>query len=187
MTTVIGISGSLRFGSLNSALLRAASELAPAGFTVEIASIRDVPLYDGDLEQSSGIPAAVAQLKDRVAAADGLLLATPEYNNSVPGVLKNVIDWMSRPAADIKRVFGDRPVGIIGASGGPGGTRLSQVAWLPILRLLGATFFSGKSVFVANGNQIIQDGQLTDAKTLEVLRGYMAAFAAFVDRQKGSK
>jgi chromate reductase, NAD(P)H dehydrogenase (quinone) len=185
MTTVIGISGSLRAGSLNSALLRTASELAPAGFNVEIASIRDIPLYDGDLE-NKGVPVAVTALKDRVAAADGLLLATPEYNNSVPGVLKNTIDWMSRPAADIKRVFGDRPVGVIGASGGPGGTRLSQVAWLPILRLLGATFFSGKSVFVANGNQIFQDGQLTDDKTLEVLRGYMAAFAAFVDRHKGS-
>ena len=185
MTTVIGISGSLRAGSLNSALLRAASELAPAGFSVEIASIREVPLYDGDLEEKEGIPPAVAALKDRIAGADGLLLASPEYNNSVPGVLKNAIDWMSRPASDIRRVFGDRPVGVIGASGGPGGTRLSQVAWLPILRLLGASFFSGKSVFVASGNQIIADGVLTDEKTREVVRGYMAAFAAFVERQKG--
>ncbi len=187
MTTVIGISGSLRARSLNGALLRAAADLAPAGFTVEIASIRDIPLYDGDVEESQGVPPAVTALKNRVAAADGLLLASPEYNSSVPGVLKNAIDWMSRPPADIKRVFGDRPVGLIGASAGPGGTRLSQVAWLPILRLLGATFFSEKSVFVASGNQIIKDGQLTDDKTREVLRGYMAAFAAFVARQKGSQ
>ena len=186
MTTVIGISGSLRAGSFNSALLRAASELAPSSLAVEIASIRDIPLYDGDVEEKEGIPPAVAALKDRIAGADGLLLASPEYNNGVPGVLKNAIDWMSRPGADIKRVFGDRPVGVIGASAGPGGTRLSQVAWLPTLRLLGMTFFSGKSVFVATGSQVIQDGRLTDAKTLEVVKGYMAAFASFVDRIKGA-
>lgn len=185
MATVIGISGSLRAGSLNSALLRAASELAPVGLAVEIESIRDIPLYDGDVEEKQGIPAAVAALKERIAGADGVLFASPEYNNSVPGVLKNAIDWMSRPASDIKRVFGDRPVGVIGASGGPGGTRLSQAAWLPIFRLLGMTFFSGKSVFVATGNNLIVDGRLTDDKTREVLRGYMAAFATFIDRTKG--
>jgi chromate reductase, NAD(P)H dehydrogenase (quinone) len=185
MATVIGISGSLRAGSLNSALLRAASDLAPVGLTVEIESIRDIPLYDGDVEEKQGIPAAVAALKERIAGADGVLFASPEYNNSVPGVLKNAIDWMSRPASDIKRVFSDRPVGIIGASGGAGGTRLSQVAWLPIFRLLGMTFFSGKSVFVATGNNLIVDGRLTDDKTREVLRGYMAGFAAFVDRTRG--
>jgi chromate reductase, NAD(P)H dehydrogenase (quinone) len=184
-TTVIGISGSLRTGSLNSALLRAASELAPSGFTVDIASIRDIPLYDGDREQSEGLPAAVAILKERIAGADGVLFASPEYNASVPGVLKNAIDWMSRPASDIKRVFGDRPVGVIGASGGPGGTRLSQAAWLPVFRLLGMTYFSGKSVFVANGDTSIQDGRLVDEKLRAVVKGYMAGFASFVDRQKG--
>jgi NAD(P)H-dependent FMN reductase len=184
MANVIGISGSLRTGSLNTALLRAATELAPDGLTVETASIRDIPLYDGDVEKQ-GIPAAVTALKDRIAGADGLLLVSPEYNNSIPGVLKNAIDWMSRPASDIKRVFAGRPVGVIGASGGPGGTRLSQVAWLPVLRLLGMSFFSGKSVFVATGDKLVVDGRLQDEKTLEVVKGYMAAFAAFVDRHKG--
>ena len=184
MANVIGISGSLRAGSLNGALLRAATELAPAGLTVETASIRDIPLYDGDVEKQ-GIPAAVAALKDRIAGAEGVLLVSPEYNNSVPGVLKNAIDWMSRPASDIKRVFAGRPVGVIGASGGPGGTRLSQVAWLPVLRLLGMSFFSGKSVFVATGDKLVQDGRLADEKTLEVVKGYMAAFATFVDHHKG--
>jgi NAD(P)H-dependent FMN reductase len=184
MANVIGISGSLRTGSLNTALLRAASELAPDGLTVETASIRDIPLYDGDVEKQ-GMPAAVTALKDRIAGADGLLLVSPEYNNSIPGVLKNAIDWMSRPASDIKRVFAGRPVGVIGASGGPGGTRLSQVAWLPVLRLLGMSFFSGKSVFVATGDKLVVDGRLQDEKTLEVVKGYMAAFATFVDRHKG--
>jgi chromate reductase len=181
MPTVIGLSGSLRAGSLNSALLRAAVGLAPPSLSVEIASIRDIPLYDGDLEEKGGIPAPVTALKDRIAAADALLIASPEYNNSVPGVLKNAIDWMSRPSSDIKRVFGGRRVGLIGASIGPGGTRLSQVAWLPVFRVLGMSFFSEKSVYVATGQKSFDaDGTLTDEKIREVLGGYMAAFAQFI-------
>jgi NAD(P)H-dependent FMN reductase len=109
MAVVIGIAGSLRRRSYNTALLRSAVELAPAGLSIEVASIRDVPLYDGDVEEM-GIPESVRTLKDKVAAADGLLLVTPEFNNSIPGVMKNVIDWMSRPPADIPRVFGGKPV-----------------------------------------------------------------------------
>jgi NAD(P)H-dependent FMN reductase len=78
---------------------------------------RNSGLYDGDIEAAQGIPARAAELKERIAAADGLLLVTPEYNNSIPGVFKNAIDWLTRPAADIPRVFGGRPVGLIGAAG----------------------------------------------------------------------
>jgi len=136
MTRIIGISGSLRARSLNAALLRAAAGFPPAGVTIEIESIKGIPLYDGDLEASSGIPAVVTALKDRIAAADGLLLVTPEYNNSMPGVFKNAIDWLSRPDTDIRRVFGGKPIGIMGASPGRFGTLLSQSAWLPVLRTL---------------------------------------------------
>jgi len=122
MTRVIGLSGSLRSGSYNTALLRAAARLMPEGVTLEVATIHGIPLYDGDVEAAEGIPAPVAALKDQVAAADGLLLATPEYNNSIPGVFKNAIDWLSRPPADIGRVFGGRPVAVIGASPGGFGT-----------------------------------------------------------------
>jgi len=107
MTKVLGISGSLRRGSYNTALLRAATGLMPQEATLEVASIRGVPLYDGDVE-AQGIPASVSQLKEAVVAADGVLLVTPEYNNSIPGVFKNVIDWLSRPPADARRVFGGR-------------------------------------------------------------------------------
>src|SRR4051812_8336068 len=104
MAHLVGIAGSLRKGSFNAALLRAAAQAMPASSELTIASIRDVPLYDGDVE-AAGVPAGVQRLKEQIASADGLLLATPEYNNSMPGVLKNAIDWVSRPASDIPRVF----------------------------------------------------------------------------------
>jgi chromate reductase len=118
MNTIIGVAGSLRKVSYNAALLRAAAELVPSGCRVEITSIRGIPLYDGDVEAAEGSPPAVAALKERIASTDGLPLVTPEYNNSLSGVLKNAIDWLFRPADDIDRVFGGRPVGIIGATPG---------------------------------------------------------------------
>src|SRR3546814_4445951 len=97
-----------------------------------------VPLYNADVEEEEGIPQSVADLKEAIAKADGLLLATPEYNNSIPGVFKNAIDWASRPPADIPRVFAAKPVAVIGASPGGFGTILAQDAWLSVLRTLGA-------------------------------------------------
>ena len=180
MVKLLGIAGSLRTGSFNASLLRAAASVAPEGCTLDIASIRDVPLYDGDVEASEGIPAAVARLKEAVAAADGLLLVTPEYNGSLPGVLKNAVDWLSRPAKDIPRVFGDRPVGLIGATPGPAGTRLSQTAWLPVFRTLGMRPWFGKSVYVAGAGTVFDaSGALVDDKVRAVLTAYVAGFAAF--------
>jgi len=180
-TRLVGIAGSLRKGSYNAALLRAAAELAPAGTTVEIATIAGIPLYDGDLEHEQGIPASVTALKDRIAGADGLLVATPEYNNSIPGVLKNAIDWLSRPPADIPKVFGDKPVAIMGATPGPGGTRLAQTAWLPVLRTLGTRAWFGKQLYVASAGSVFDaEGKLVDEKIAKHLTGFMEAFAAFV-------
>lgn len=183
MTTIIGLSGSLRGGSYNAALLRAAAGLVPAGCTIDIASIRDIPLYDGDLETTHGVPAPVTTLKDRVAAADGLLLVTPEYNHSIPGVFKNAIDWLSRPATDIARVFGGKPVGVIGATPGGMGTMFAQTAWLPVLQTLGTRPFFGKSLYVSGAGKLFDaDGRLTDNDMRERLRVYIDAFAAFVAR-----
>lgn len=178
---LVGIAGSLRKGSYNASLLRAAAELAPTGTQVEIASIVGIPLYDGDLEAERGIPEPVTKLKDRIAAADGLLIVTPEYNNSLPGVLKNAIDWLTRPSRDIPRVFGDKPVAIMGATPGGGGTRLAQTAWLPVLRTLGTRAWFGKQLYVAKAGEVFDaDGQLVDAKVAELLATFMAGFAAFV-------
>jgi NAD(P)H-dependent FMN reductase len=184
MATILALVGSLRQGSYNLLLARAAAELAPTSVKVDIASIRGIPLYDGDVEARDGIPAEVDALKARIIAADGLLLVTPEYNNSIPGAFKNAIDWLSRPGSDIPRVFGERPTGVIGATPGPGGTRLSQNAWLPVLRVLGTRPYFGKSVFVASAAQAFEEnGTLHDEKLKSVLTGYMAAFSAFVSDQ----
>jgi chromate reductase len=187
MHTVIAISGSLRQGSYNSALLRAAIQRAPAELQIEAGSIREIPLYDADVEASAGVPVAVSALKDRIAAADGLLLVSPEYNQSLPGVFKNAIDWLSRPPQDIARVFTGKPVGIIGATPGPGGTRLAQTAWLPVLRALGAEPWFGKQLYVAGAGQVFDAAaQLVDPKIDQLLRDYLAAFSRFVaERRQG--
>src|SRR5438093_1967468 len=175
MTTILGIAGSLRRDSLNAALLRVAAGLVPADCTVEIASIKGIPLYDGDAESANGIPSSVADLKERIAAADGLLLVTPEYNNSIPGVFKNAIDWLSRPSSDIPRVFGNRAVGLIGATPGPGGTRLSQTAWLQVIRVLGMRPWFGKQVYVASAGRVFDaSGALIDDKIRALVQTYMA-------------
>jgi NAD(P)H-dependent FMN reductase len=180
VTKLIGISGSLRKASFNTALLRAAAELTPAGSTFEIASIRDIPLYDGDLERASGVPAAVAELKDRIASADGLVLATPEYNHGVPGVLKNAVDWLTRPPADIERVWKGRAVALLGATPGRGGTILAQAAWLPTLRTLGTRAWFGPRLAVSSAKSVFDEaGKLVDERVRKELTAFVEGFAAF--------
>lgn len=185
MPTIIGLCGSLRRASFNQMLLHAAADAAPTGTSIEIESIREVPLYDGDVEAEHGIPPAVQRLKDRVAGADGVLIATPEYNNSMPGVLKNAIDWLSRPASDIGRVYRGRPVAVIGATPGPGGTALSQAAWLPVLRTLGMRpWFEGRVLISTAGKVFDSDGRVTDPATLQRIRTFVEGFASFVEAQR---
>ncbi len=119
---VLGISGSLRSGSYNTSALRAAIELAPPGMTITLAEIGDLPLYDDDL-RLTGYPAPAQRLRQQIREADALLIATPEYNYSVPGVLKNAIDWASRPP---DQPFAGKPVAILGASTGRLGTARAQ-------------------------------------------------------------
>lgn len=176
---VLALSGSLRQASFNTALAHAAKALAPQGMEVEVATLHGIPLYDGDVETGDGIPDAVHALKARILHADALLLVTPEYNNGVPGVLKNGIDWLSR--ADGKAIFARRPTGLIGASMGGFGTLSSQTAWLPTLKMLGVNLYSGGSVLVSRAqNAFAADGALADAAGQKNLAAYLAGFQEFV-------
>ncbi|MGD2031893.1 MAG: NADPH-dependent FMN reductase [Gammaproteobacteria bacterium] len=180
MTELVGIAGSLRAGSFNRSLLEAAARLAPQGVSLRIASIDEVPLYNADVERDSGVPASVRRLQDRIAAADGLILASPEYNSSIPGVLKNVMDWLSRPPDQIGRVFRDRPVAVIGATPGGLGTVLSQTAWLPVLKALGTRQWSGDRLSVSRAGELVDaDGRIKDARLEDRIKDFMRGFAAF--------
>jgi chromate reductase, NAD(P)H dehydrogenase (quinone) len=172
--TVLGISGSLRENSYNTTLLREACRLAPTGMTIEIASIRDIPLYDADVE-ARGFPKTVMALCEKVSAADALLMATPEYNFSIPGVLKNVIDWLSRPPHDA--ALKGKPVAIVGAGGRLGSARaqyhLRQVcgclSMLPVPR---------PEIFVPNAWEKFDDsGRLTDQAAARQVGELLTALA----------
>jgi NAD(P)H-dependent FMN reductase len=181
MIRLVGISGSLRKGSFNTALLNAAAGLLPAETTLEVRTLHGVPLYDADLEASMGTPPMVATLKEAFAAADGVLLSTPEYNSGIPGVFKNGIDWLSRPPADLPRLFAGKPVAVIGASPGGFGTILSQNAWLPVLRTLGTRPWFGGKLMVSRAGSVFDDaGALKDSAIRKQLQEFLAGFVEFV-------
>ena len=180
MTRILGISGSLRAGSFNTALLHAAQQVAGDDVALEAATLHGIPLYDGDVEARDGEPAAVTALKQRILASDGVLLVTPEYNNGIPGVFKNGIDWLSRGTPGIPAVFGDRPFALIGASPGGFGTILSQNHWLPVLKTLGVRLWAGNRLMVSRAGSVFDaDGALVDPKVREQLAGFVQGFAAF--------
>jgi chromate reductase len=164
---ILAIAGSLRRGSYNRALVRAAAELAPAGATVEIAEIGGLPLYDEDVN-AAGPPPAVAELKRRIAEADALFIATPEYNHGVPGALKNFIDWTSRRP---NQPWKGKPVAIAGASDGGFGTVRAQLALRPILAAVDARVVENPEVHVSRvQDKVDAEGRLTDEPTREKLR-----------------
>ena len=176
---ILGLSGSLRKASFNSALLRAAAQSMPPGAELDIGTIAGIPLYDGDLEAAEGLPGPVAELKEQIVRADGLLLVSPEYNNSLPGVFKNAIDWTTRPASDIDRVFKGKEVALMGASAGAFGTILSQNAWLPVLRTLGMDLWSSGRLLVPKAAMAFDEsGALVDDKIRARLRRFLDGFVA---------
>ncbi len=178
---LIGLSGSLRKGSFNTALLRSAIEFLPAGAELDIQTLHAIPLYDGDVETGKGIPAPVEALKNLIINADGLILSSPEYNNSIPGVLKNAIDWLSRPPAAVSPVFNGKPVAIMGASPGQYGTILAQDAWLPVLRTLRAELWSGGRLLIGKAEGVFDaSGAMTSAETKKLLRAFVQGFVEFV-------
>ncbi|MFG1391445.1 NADPH-dependent FMN reductase [Xanthobacter agilis] len=173
--------GSVRKGSFNAAIARALPGLAPEGVTVEILpSIALLPIYDGDIE-AAGIPEAVTALSQAVAAADALLIVTPEYNYSIPGGLKNAIDWLSRLK---EKPLKGKPTLLQSASmGGFGGAR-AQYHLRQVLVCLDMPVLNVPEVMVAQVHTKVTDGALTDQSTQSFIEGQLAAFHDFVRRQK---
>jgi chromate reductase len=178
---VVAISGSLRRGSLNTAALRAAQELAPAGMTVEQALIGDLPHYNDDLRQA-GYPPEVERLRSQLAGADAILFVTPEYNYSIPGVLKNAIDWASRPPS---QPFDDKPVAIMGVSPGLIGTARAQYQLRQMLVFLNAHPINKPEVMIGQAaSKFDGEGRLTDETTRGFVRQLLEALATWTQRLK---
>ncbi len=177
--SVLGICGSLRRGSYNGAALRAARDLAPAGMTLEIADLAGIPPYNEDI-RAAGLPPAVVSLRERIAAADALLIATPEYNFSIPGVLKNAIDWASRPP---DQPFDGKPLAILGASPGRTGTARAQYHLRQCFVFLNAHLLNKPEVIIAGAGQLFDEaGRLTDEATRAHLARLLAALADWARR-----
>ncbi len=178
-TTVLGISGSLRKGSYNSAALRAAIGLAPDGMTIEAFDLAGIPLYDEDVRQQ-GLPPRVEAFREAIRAADGLLIATPEYNYSIPGVLKNAIDWASRPP---DQPFAHKPIAIMGASPSGFGTARAQYHLRQCFVFLDAWLLQRPEVMIpAAGSKFDEHGNLTDEQTAGFVRDFLAAFDGWIRR-----
>ncbi|MCG8353184.1 MAG: NAD(P)H-dependent oxidoreductase [Chloroflexales bacterium] len=177
MTTpihVLGFAGSLRKGSYNAALLRAASEILPASMTLEIFDLAPIPLYNAD-EEAAGFPEPVQRFKERIAAADALLIATPEYNYSVPGVLKNALDWASRPPA--ASTLSGKPMAMMGV-GGRSGTIRAQLQLRQIALGTNLLPLNRPELAVAMGwEKFDAEGRLTDEATREQLGKLLVALA----------
>ena len=180
---IVGMSGSLRKGSFNTAALRAAIELAPPAVTVETAEIGDLPLYDDDLRQS-GYPPAVEALRSKLQAADAILFVTPEYNYSISGVLKNAIDWASRPPS---QPFDGKPVAMMGASGGLLGTARAQYHLRQMLVFLNAFPINKPEVMISKAaERFDENGRLTDEATRELVAKLLVSLADWTRRLKRS-
>lgn len=176
---ILAISGALRKGSTNTALLRAVAGQAPSGMEFEIATLHGIPLYDGDDEDANGKPETVSVLDKRIRAADGVIIATPEYNFSVPGVLKNATDWLSRGSAPFKW----KRVGVMGASGGPIGTARSQYHLRQNLQALEAIVMPKPEIFLADSaHKFAEDGTINDATVRKIIDTWLAAFKDWVSK-----
>jgi chromate reductase len=177
---ILAISGSLRSGSYNTALLRAVRERAPATLTIEIITPKGLPLYNGDEETAIGIPQSVQELAEKIRAAQALMISTPEYNFSIPGGLKNLTDWVSRVK---QQPFKHKPVGVMGASGGAIGTARSQYHLRQNLLGVEAITMPKPEIFVANSKaKFDASGQLTDQATIDVIGKWLKAYEEWVKK-----
>jgi chromate reductase len=178
--TILGFAGSLRTASYNRALLRAAVEAAPELMQITVFDLASVPLYNADLE-AQGEPDAVKALKSAIASADGVLMVTPEYNHGVPAVMKNAVDWASRPPKGA--VLDRKPVGIIGASPGVTGSARGQSQLRQAFEFTNSYAMPQPELLVFRAHEKFDaDGHLVDVATRERLTAYLSAFEAWVRR-----
>lgn len=176
---IVGIAGSLRRGSFNAATLRVAQELAPDGMRIEAFDIAPIPLYNEDV-RAQGFPQPVQDLRERIKAADGVLIVSPEYNYSIPGVLKNAIDWASRPP---EQPFDGKPIGIMGASGGALGTARAQYHLRQSFVFLNGLVMNRPEVMIPMAqNKFDAAGTLTDRQTHDFISAHLVALKAWVLR-----
>ncbi len=179
---LLGITGSLRRGSYNTSLLRAAPAHLPEDVALTLRDLHGIPLYDGDVE-AQGLPESVVAFREAIRGADGVLISTPEYNHGMPGVLKNAVDWASRGK---DQPFPGKPVALVSASNGGFGGARSQIAWLPTLMILGARFMRRPEFYLSNaGAAFAPDGSLQDPRTREQFQKLLAAFATFTREALG--
>ncbi len=181
---VLCLAGSLRRDSWNRRLLQAAVAQAPATLYLDVYdALSAVPLFDEDLEQREPAgPAGVQALRAAIAAADGVIIATPEYNHAIPGVLKNALDWLSRDNPE-GEVLPEKPVAVLGASSGPWGTRLAQASLRQVLHTCGALVMPSPTLFVANAaSRFDAHRTLTDLATVQSLQNFVLAFEQWIAR-----
>lgn len=177
--TILGISGSLREGSFNTSLLRSAAELFPDGVTFQLYDgLGDIPHYSPDVDDDALRPASVEVLKRLVTEADGVLISSPEYNWSIPGVLKNALDWCSRPV--LRSPFAAKPVGIMSASPGTVGGARGQAHLREVLAGMAAAWFPSPGIVLGSAAKRIEDGRLAGEADREFLAKYLASFVEFV-------
>ncbi len=178
---IIAISGSLRKASLNTALLHALPKLAPQGMSIEIVTLHGIPVYDGDDEATSGKPTKILELDQKIRAAQGVIIATPEYNFSIPGGLKNASDWLSRGGSP----FQWKPVGILGAADGPLGTGRAQYHLRQNLQALEAITMPKPEIFIGNAStKFDAHGNLNDENTKAHLVKWLEKFSIWVAKLK---
>ncbi|MGC8537987.1 MAG: NADPH-dependent FMN reductase [Candidatus Micrarchaeia archaeon] len=184
-TKILGIAGSLRRDSYNRALLRAIADMAPEGIKIEIYELDNIPLYNQDIDTPENMPEGVRDFKKKIKEADAILFVTPEYNRSIPGVLKNAIDWASRPYGD--NSFDDKPVATIGATDGALGTAVVQYHMREIFSFLNAHPMEKPQLFISGISKKLVDGKVQDDELRKLLLLFMNNLATWAARINNGK
>ncbi len=182
---ILGVAGSLRKGSYNRALLRAMADLSPDGIEIDILELDGIPLYNQDMDAPELMPESVRELKRRIKEADAVLFVTPEYNRSIPGVLKNAIDWASRPYSD--NSFNDKPVATIGATDGMLGTAVVQYHMREVFSFLNAHPMERPQLFISGISKKLVDGNVKDGELKKLLQEFINSLAVWSKRINSSK